>query len=796
MLKADITKAFDKLSWKFLEKTCEWINMPDKITKMMLSAYRRAQVTIHINGSGDGYIIPRRGLRQGCPMSPYAFIMVMEMLTRRLKKAMAQARVEGVKLAASAQTLTHMIYADDLVLLGQANETELRELRSILDEFGDASGLIVNPSKSKLWFTKATTELIRAQVQDSLQATCAESGEKYLGICLEGRQSAKKTGQMLLDRMWAKLAGWKCSMLSHAGRLVLIKSVLTSLPVYYMNTVRIPKGLIDKMMSLMAKFFWGKTDKARYLTFISWKKICSNIEDGGLGVKDLHKFGEALFMKNIWALMGQEDKLWTDICRAKYYPRIGFWGAMNTAGASQLWKEVVKLKHNFKEDVCWDIQNGKKALAISQPWFRDWQGQNNATNSDRKLKVGDLFDSDTGQWKQEQIERIFGSHIAAQITNTVQKPNPDSDLPDRLIWRRVKEGRYTVKEGYKWRVQQPLINTQNQRSMQHWKKIANLKNVVPKVKIFLWRLLSKTLPIAQNLNNRISAISPMCQRCNEENEFETHVFFFCPGSRAVWFGSQLMLRVHELPLDIIQAFNQITEGLDQHGMAILAYTLWELWKGRNDVVMQHQQFDPGIIRKKVTSWIMQGEDEAQTQQSPCQQEEQGRYEVRDDEWQVLIDGSWDVSERAGTAAVFYQNRQAHYFAYNHHEAQDPFHAEALACLEALRHITSLQVRGQTQQICINTDCSKLVDAILEEQCDNLSSWRSMPVVHQLIQKFMQWGPTIRIRKVQRQAVKPAHVFSNFARRAKCAREMAPVQATTFSAFGLCTMLDSDVFLSV
>ncbi|KAJ3683983.1 hypothetical protein LUZ61_013147 [Rhynchospora tenuis] len=616
-----------------------------------------------------------------------------------------------------------------------------------------------------------------------------------LAECLSGRQSAKKTGQMLLDRMWSKLAGWKCSMLSHAGRLVLIKSVLTSLPVYYMTTVKLPKGMIDQMMSLMAKFFWGKTDKVRYLSFISWKKICSKVEDGGLGVKDLHKFGDALFMKNIWALMGQEKKLWVDVCRAKYFPRIGFWGASNTRGGSQLWKEVVKNRQKFRDEVNWDIQNGNKALAVSQPWFNDWQIQHNVTLTDRRLTVSQLFDTNRNQWREEQIERIFGVQGAAHIYNIANKPNPDSELEDKLIWKRVKEGRYTVKEGYKWLVESSGTTSQNQLNVSHWKTIAGLKNVAPKVRIFLWRLLSKTLPIAQNLNRRISAISPMCQRCHQENEFETHCLFFCPGSRAVWFGGHLMLRVHELPLDITEAFNQITERLDQQGMEILAYTLWELWKGRNDVVMKHKEFDPFQIKKNVAAWLLDGRHDTQGLQTTSQLEEQRTYEVDEDEWQVLIDGSWDVSGKTGTAAVIYQNREAKFLAYQFHEAQDPFHAEALACLDAVGYIKSLLVRGQVQKICIHSDCSKLVDAIKEEQWDNLPSWRSTSVVHQLIVLISQLGYGTRISKVHRSAVQPAHVFSNFARRSQITRELAPIQQSTFAAFGLSIMLDSDFILS-
>ncbi|KAJ4783220.1 RNA-directed DNA polymerase (reverse transcriptase)-related family protein [Rhynchospora pubera] len=793
MLKADITKAFDKLNWNFLEHACNHVNMPRKITRMMISAYQRAKVTILINGTGDGFITPSRGLRQGCPMSPYMFILAMEMMSRIFKKALQAGHLRGLKLAPTAQPLTHSIYADDLLIMGATHEGEITAIKNILEDFGGASGLVVNPIKSKLWFSKATPLEVCQRIKQSLRAINAEEGEKYLGVCLSGRNSARKTGQMLLERMWSKLAGWKCSMLSHAGRLVLIKSVLTSLPVYYMNTERIPKGLIDQMMSLMEKFFWGKTEKARYLSFISWKKVCTKIEDGGLGVKNLHKFGEALFLKNVRALMGQHDKIWVDICRAKYFPRVGFWGATNTRGASQLWREVVKFRAELKDDVCWHISNGMKAKAVSQPWYQGWQVQSGAPSTDIMLTVGGLVDTQTNQWKEDQLVRLFGLQCAVQIQNTIQIPDQNSDLNDTLIWKKTKEGRYSVKHGYAWRMERESYTEYVGVNESHWIKIDRIKNIVPKVKLFLWRLLSGTLTIAQNLNKRIRAISPMCQRCNSENEFECHCFFFCPGSRAVWFGSPLMLRVHELPLNIIHAFTHITEELDQQGMAIFSYTMWELWKGRNEVVMQHKNFNPIQIRKNVMAWISENGHNTVQPTLSYQEAEQKRYEVTENEWQMLVDGSWDVTGKAGTAFVLYKEGTAHCLAYNYHQAQNPFHAEAIAFLEAIKALCIEIELLHTQKVCIHTDCQRLVNAILEEETDNLPSWKAVPAVHQSVQLANRLGNRFRINYACREAIQPAHVLANYARGNRNARVINLVNQGTLAAWGISTALDRNFF---
>ncbi|KAJ4774067.1 Ribonuclease H-like superfamily protein [Rhynchospora pubera] len=491
--------------------------------------------------------------------------------------------------------------------------------------------------------------------------------------------------------------------------------------------------------------------------------------------------------------MERQDKIWVDICKAKYFPRAGFWGATNTRGTSQLWREVVKFRGELKEEVCWQIWNGQKAYAVSQPWFQGWQTQSGASTADKKLKVRDLVDTQTNQWREDQLVRLFGPQEAIQILSTVRAPDLNSNLDDALIWKRVKEGRYSVKEGYEWRMKLENSLRTDTVNETHWLRISTLKNVVPKVKIFLWRLLVGTLPIAQNLHKRIRAISPMCQRCTIENEFECHCFFFCPGSRAVWFTSPLMLRVHELPLNITQAFNHITQTLDQQGMVIFSYTMWELWKGRNEVVMQHKTFNPIQIRKNVMAWITDEHQSNPQHTVISQREEQQQYEVSNDEWQMLVDGSWDSTGKAGTAFVVYKEGIAHCFAYNHHQMSDPFHTEATAVHEAIKALCNEIRSPHDQRICINTDCQILANAILKEEIDNLPSWKAIPAVHQSIQMIKQKENRIRINYVCREAVRPAHVLANFARGGMTATTVTVVNQGTLAAWGISTALDRNFF---
>ena len=182
LLKADINKAFDMVRWEFVEEAMRAIGIPARLVTIVMSAMARSKVTIHINGQGDGFITPTRGLRQGCPLSPYLFILSMEFLTKHIQLAVQSRSLKGLKLATTAPILTSLIYADDLMLMGKTTQPEIMEFKRIMSDFAKVSGLAVNPSKSKVWFSAACVEDDRQRVLGELGAQLAEDNEKYLGI--------------------------------------------------------------------------------------------------------------------------------------------------------------------------------------------------------------------------------------------------------------------------------------------------------------------------------------------------------------------------------------------------------------------------------------------------------------------------------------------------------------------------------------------------------------------------------------------------------------------------------------
>ncbi|KAJ4757443.1 RNA-directed DNA polymerase (reverse transcriptase)-related family protein [Rhynchospora pubera] len=550
-------------------------------------------------------------------------------------------------------------------------------------------------------------------------------------------------------------------MLSHAGRLVLINSVLVTLPVYFMSFEVIPKGILKKLNSLLAKFFWGKIGQERYMALISWKKVCVPIEKGGLGVKDIQCFGEALFQKVVWTLMSNDRTMWAQVVKAKYYPRIGFWNAKSNSSASPMWKQVNKLKQRFKEDVGWCIGDGQGVSAIAQPWFRGWEAMRQYTHLDAQKKVANLFDFANNHWKIEELQELFNQEQVKAIMEDASKPSVEMAVSDKLVWKHTNSGAYTVKEGYKQLVRNNPISGKIDGAL--WARIWGWKNVAPKVRVFMWRLLSKALPISQNMHTRINSFSPTCQRCLEENEYEVHCFFFCQGSRAVWFGSQLGVQTQYLPLDIQEAVMQICTRLDDEQVKFFCYTMWELWKERNETVLNKKSFQPKAVLQRVKGWLEPIDNTPHVAIQRRQMRREERFIVSREGWQIIMDGSWDGTQAAGTAHLIYKGGKLMAMGMQSHKLQDPFLTETVALKLAIKHTKELVDTDEAQSFHFFTDCANLVCAIEENEVQNLPSWRASGELLQIAADMSYWGSAAKVIHIQREGVQAAHSLANHAR---------------------------------
>ena len=110
--------------------------------------------SILINGSPYSFFKPKRGLRQGDPLSPFLFILTTEVLARLIEREAANNKIIGYKLAPNLTLITHLQFADDLFIFAQSDEENMGSIKACLDTYSDWSGQKVNFLKLVILFSK------------------------------------------------------------------------------------------------------------------------------------------------------------------------------------------------------------------------------------------------------------------------------------------------------------------------------------------------------------------------------------------------------------------------------------------------------------------------------------------------------------------------------------------------------------------------------------------------------------------------------------------------------------------
>ncbi|GAU41353.1 hypothetical protein TSUD_390390 [Trifolium subterraneum] len=220
------------------------IGFSDKWVKWMMMCVSSVNYSVSMNFDKVGPIYPGRGLRQGDLLSPYLFILATEGLTALIKQAIWRGEIHGVKICRGAPVVSHLLFADDCFLFCRANIIEATHLMSLLDTYGAASGQEINLSKSEVFFSKKLSKAAQEDLSGIMGVKHVMGTGTYLSLPSMVRRSKKATFGYIKDRIWKKINSWRGKALSKAGKDIMIKSVLQSIPSYIMSVYLLPESII------------------------------------------------------------------------------------------------------------------------------------------------------------------------------------------------------------------------------------------------------------------------------------------------------------------------------------------------------------------------------------------------------------------------------------------------------------------------------------------------------------------------------------------------------------------------
>nr|GEX73688.1 putative RNA-directed DNA polymerase, eukaryota, reverse transcriptase zinc-binding domain protein [Tanacetum cinerariifolium] len=308
LFKVDFEKAFDFVSWRYLDYILEKLGFGIKWRSWLKSGLVSSRTSILVNGSPTSEFSLKRGLRQGDPLSALLFIIVLEALHMALKDGQAANLFHGVKVGSSGFHISHLFYTDDVIILSDWNQNDMDNIIQILNIFYIASGLKINIHKLNIFGVGVSLNEINSMAANT-RCTTGSLPFTYLGLPIGSNMSCVVHWQVLIDRFKSRLSGWKANLLSIGGRLTLIKSMLGSLRIYYLSTFKAPETVLKSLESLRASFFWGSSKDSKNLSWIKWSNTLSSHEKGGLRIGRFDNNG--CQVKGAWAnIVGSVNKLY------------------------------------------------------------------------------------------------------------------------------------------------------------------------------------------------------------------------------------------------------------------------------------------------------------------------------------------------------------------------------------------------------------------------------------------------------------------------------------------------------
>ncbi|KAK9713574.1 hypothetical protein RND81_06G036400 [Saponaria officinalis] len=308
LLKVDLQKAYDSFEWSFVLDMMEALGFPRRFVSLIAQCISSPSYSIAINGEVFGFFKGRRGLRQGDPLSPLLFTICLEYLSRVLETVQKH-RLFRFHPLCKSMGLSHLCFADDLLLFCKGDENSVMLLLRAFETFSKASGLKMSPRKSCIYSNGVAEGLIKRLV-DGVGIQRGRVPFKYLGVTISPKKLSVADCACLVDRVTEKIRGLGARHLSYTGRVVLTRSVLLSLHCYWARIFILPKTVLSKVEAICRVFLWHGSGASNGPVFVSWEQICRPCKNGGLGFVRLHQWNVAALGKYVWWVQIKADHLW------------------------------------------------------------------------------------------------------------------------------------------------------------------------------------------------------------------------------------------------------------------------------------------------------------------------------------------------------------------------------------------------------------------------------------------------------------------------------------------------------
>ncbi|XP_057548044.1 uncharacterized protein LOC130826473 [Amaranthus tricolor] len=583
-----------------------------------------------INGNPTPLILPKRGLRQGDPLSPLLFTLCMEYGTRILQQA---ANLPGFKFHPRCKSLrlNNLWFADDMLLFCRGDIDSITMMISSLKLFSDTTGLQISAEKSEIFLAGMTTSE-QEMIGKFSGFRIGKLPFTYLGVPMDTKKITPRECEVLIDKMCKRIKLWSSRNLSYSGRLQLVNSILISICTYWSQIFILPKTVITKINSVCQHFLWhGVSDSTKHGN-IAWENLCLSRKEGGLNIRNIWLWNKAAIEQQ-W-----EDHrppitaswVWKGICKLReeiisivhqqpntHYSIKGVYNQLQPTGISVPWSRPVWCrfsvpKHRF---ITWLTMRGRlhtrdrllkfnlvddatcvlcktdiethdhlffncSSTVVILKQVMQWLDCNFQTHSlQHLLQKG---------WniKGARLKKLTVVVAIAATVYAIWK------LRNDIIWRQKEATATTQMVGHiKWIVKNRILQLCNDDNRHiDWHKALYS---VPKHRFITWLTVKRRLFTRDRLLNFNVVEDATCVFCKTDTETDDHLFFNCICSSVIlkqvmnWLGYNF--QTYSLQHLLQKGWNIKGNRLKKRTVLVaIAATVYAVWKLRNDIIWRHK----------------------------------------------------------------------------------------------------------------------------------------------------------------------------------------------------------------
>ncbi|CAL8078089.1 unnamed protein product [Prunus armeniaca] len=399
-----------------------------------------------------------------------------------------------------------------------------------LDIFCKASSQIVNFEKYAIYCSLNISKEVATNISCIYSSRLTKNLGKYLGMPLLHSRVTKVTYSSLVDKVHARLASWKSNILFYAGRATLFQAVTLAIPVYAMQTSKLPRSICEDLDKVNRNFFWGGSEKKHKIHLCQWDLVCKPKSKGGLGLKKTHDMNQALLAKVGWRLLRKDEGLWAQIFEKKYIKRHSFCepNMVPKQNYSPTWKGTMFGAQLLDKRLIWRLGKGDKVKFWRDKWISDvplMQTVDLAHDLNSNSLVSDFFVN--GWWDVEKLRSVLPEEWVQKVIGC--STDFQGILEDCQIWKPTSNGFFSVKSAYS-------LLFQGANWLNPWWRALWKLRIPPKLQIFFWLVFQEKILSNEQRVRRHLVGNCACDYYKWSIESTLHILRDCSRARKAIVG--------------------------------------------------------------------------------------------------------------------------------------------------------------------------------------------------------------------------------------------------------------------